>query len=328
MDNQEPKKGKQINKQNVIFIILLMGAMAFIAYMFNEKSINDAKFQSLQNEKNQLTSDIDNMNKMLKDFPGVDAMAGDLKKNLYNMLGKYDKLIQMDASKADSLGMQKERIIGLLNQINSLEKQNKLTVSELVDLKKENETLRVIMKDYISQIDKLNTLNMELRTDLDETNAKLSTTETERDLYKKDADDKTAQVKKGSILQAYGFTTTGMRLKLNKTTKETSKAKQAVQIKSSFTIGQNPITPSGNKVVYLQVVDPSGKTLQFRTNQVFKTESGTLPYSEKRTINYQNKSIGVAIFYDLRGKKLNKGVYKAKVYCDGNLIGTDTFTLK
>ena len=34
------------------------------------------------------------MNKMLKDFPGVDAMAGDLK-NLYNMLGKYDKLIQM-----------------------------------------------------------------------------------------------------------------------------------------------------------------------------------------------------------------------------------------
>ena len=80
--------------------------------------------------------------------------------------------------------------------------------------------------------------------------------------------------------------------------------------------------------MYLQVVDPSGKTLQFRTNQVFKTESGTLPYSEKRTINYQNKSIGVAIFYDLRGKKLNKGVYKAKVYCDGNLIGTDTFTLK
>ena len=205
--------------------------------------------------------------------------------------------------------MQKERIIGLLNQINSLEKQNKLTVSELVDLKKENETLRVIMKDYISQIDKLNTLNMELRTDLDETNAKLSTTET-KEIYTKKMQMINSPGKERT--QAYGFTTTGMRLKLNKTTKETSKAKQAVQIKSSFTIGQNPITPSGNKVVYLQVVDPSGKTLQFRTNQVFKTESGTLPYSEKRTIHYQNKSIGVAIFYDLRGKKLNKGVYKAK----------------
>ena len=165
-------------------------------------------------------------------------------------------------------------------------------------------------------------------TNLDQTTEKLSTTETERDLYKKDADDKTEQVRKGSILQAYGFTTTGMRLKLNKSVKATSKAKQTVQIKSSFTIGQNPITSAGDKVVYLQVVNPSGKTLQFRTNQVFKTDNGTLPYSEKRTINYQNKSIGVAIFYDLRGKKLSKGVYKSKVYCDGNLIGTDTFTLK
>ena len=99
MDNQEPKKGKQINKQNVIFIILLMGAMAFIAYMFNEKSINDAKFQSLQNEKNQLSSDIDNMNKMLKDFPGVDAMAGDLKKNLYNMPKKLLFLIVFNVIK-------------------------------------------------------------------------------------------------------------------------------------------------------------------------------------------------------------------------------------
>ena len=117
-------------------------------------------------------------------------------------------------------------------------------------------------------------------------------------------------------------------IKLNKSVKATSKAKQTVQIKSSFTIGQNPITSAGDKVVYLQVVDPSGKTLQFRTNQVFKTDNGTLPYSEKRTINYQNKSIGVAIFYDLRGKKLSKGVYKSNVYCDGNLIGTDTFTLK
>ena len=36
MDNQEPKKGKQINKQNVIFIILLMGAMASFTNNINQ----------------------------------------------------------------------------------------------------------------------------------------------------------------------------------------------------------------------------------------------------------------------------------------------------
>jgi hypothetical protein len=35
-----------------------------------------------------------------------------------------------------------------------------------------------------------------------------------------------------------------------------------------------------------------------------------------------------AIYYDIRDETLSKGNYKVSIYCDQNLIGSDSFTLK
>ena len=326
MSEIEPKANPnpKPNKVNLVLIILLMGSLASIAYFVSKQSTLNEDLQKLQANEKKMKDE----NKALVGLIDVEGSTGDLKKDLMGMLHQYDNLIKQDASKADSLGMQKERIMGLMQQINSLQKQRKITARDLIEMKKENETLRTIMKGYIAQIDKLNILNTELRFDLDRTETRLDSTSTERDMYRVEAERKTEQVKKGSVLQAYGFNSTGMLLKLNKTTKETERARRTIQIKSAFKIGANPIAYSGEKGVYMQVVDENGKTLQFRSNQVFSSNGTTIPYSEKRTIDYQNKSIDVAIYYDLRGKEISKGVYNIKIYCENNLIGTDTFTLK
>ena len=85
-------------------------------------------------------------------------------------------------------------------------------------MERENETLREIMKGYIKEIDQLNQLNKQIQTDLDETSEKLTTTETERDEYKKVAEETSEKVKQGAKLQAYSFTSSGMELKRNNTT--------------------------------------------------------------------------------------------------------------
>jgi hypothetical protein len=36
----------------------------------------------------------------------------------------------------------------------------------------------------------------------------------------------------------------------------------------------------------------------------------------------------MAIFYSQESQEFTKGTYKVKIYCDGQLIGTDSFTLK
>ena len=117
-------------------------------------------------------------------------------------------------------------------------------------------------------------------------------------------------------------------MKLNNTTEESNKAKNIVQIKSAFTISENPITPAGNKTVYLQVITPEGKTLQSSSGNIVSVDGGSIPYSDKKEIDYNNQRIDMAIYYRLNGEELTKGNYKVKIYCQGQLIGSDSFTLK
>jgi uncharacterized coiled-coil DUF342 family protein len=126
---------------------------------------------------------LNEVNKSIGSVVDIEGRSNDLKTNLTKMLSNYDELIKMDKSKADSLNIEKSKIQGLLNQINTLKNQGNLTYSKLLKMERENETLREIMKGYIKEIDQLNQLNKQIQTDLDETSEKLTTTETERDEY-------------------------------------------------------------------------------------------------------------------------------------------------
>ena len=59
-----------------------------------------------------------------------------------------------------------------------------------------------------------------------------------------------------------------------------------------------------------------------------QTDDGAIAYSDKKEIDYNNQSIDVAIFFNQSGKDFAKGAYKVKIFVDGQLIGTDSFTLK
>lgn len=312
--------GKKSNGAYLAIILLLLIGLGAMAFLWSKKNreLNDCS-----NENTTLKSDMEGMNQMMSGY--VDNMSNDLKADFKNMLKTYDALIEKDKSKADSLNMQKAKIQSLIDEI---DRNKKMSASQLFQLRKENETLRGIMKGYVVQIDSLNTLNLKLTSDLDQTTTKLNSTTEERDLYKADAEQKAEQVKKGSRLQAYGFTSVGLKMKLNNTTEVTNRAKSVVQIKSTFTVSENPITESGKKVVYMQVINPDGKTMQSRSSNTIQTELGNIAYSDKKEIDYQNQRIDLSIFYDLKGEEALKGNYKVKIYCEGNLIGTDSFTLK
>ena len=311
----EKKNGSQL-----LIIIALFIALAVMAFLWSKKNsaLNDCT-----NENLTLKSDMEGMNQMMSGY--VDNMSSDLKTDFKNMLATYDKLIEKDQSKADSLNIQKAKIQELVDE---LDRNKKMSASQLFQMRKENETLRKIMRGYVKHIDSLNTLNIKLTSDLDQKTTQLSSTTAERDQFKQIAEEKDAQVKKGSKLSAYGFHSVGLRMKLNNTTEETNRASKTIQIKSTFTIGSNPITNPGSKPVYMQVINPEGRTLQSKSNYTINIDGATIPYSDKKEIDYANESIDLSIFYDLKGEDAVKGNYKIKIYCDGNLIGTDSFSLK
>lgn len=315
---QTPKKNN--NGAFIAVILLLLIGLGVMSYLWSSKNseLNDC---TADNE--MLNADMNGMNEMLQGYVG--SMSNDLKTDFKNMLETYDALLEKDKSQADSINAQKAKIGELLEQIES---GKKLTARQLFLLRKENETLRDIMKGYIIQIDSLNTLNLKLTSDLDSTKTKLTSTAAEREQYKQEAEDKGNLIAKGSKLNAYGFSSMALKSKLNNTMTETNRAGNALQIVSSFSIGENKIATAGTKSVYMRIITPDGKTLQSRSGNVVSTENGQVPYSDKKDIQYNNESIDVSIYYSLNGEEIPKGNYQVKIYCQGQLIGSDSFTLK
>jgi len=311
---------KKSNGAFIAIILVLLVGLAVLATMWSSKN---SQLNDCSNENKLLKSDMAGMDQMMEGYVG--NLSSDLKTDFQNMLKTYDALIEKDESKADSLNIQKNKIQKLINEINT---NKKMSASQLFQLRKENETLRSIMKSYVMQIDSLNTLNLKLTSDLDQTTSKLTSTAVERDQYKQDAEEKAEQVKKGSRLQAYNFSSEGLKMKLNNTTEPTNRARNVIQMRSSFTISENPITAPGKKSVYMQIINPDGKTLQSKSSNTIATDLGTIAFSDKKEIDYQNQRVDLSIFYDLKGEEALKGNYKVKIYCEGILIGTDSFTLK
>lgn len=303
-----------------VILVLLALVAATMAFLWTKQK-SALKDCSAANES--LTKEMNDYANMLSGYS--EEITRDLKIDFKNMLETYDKLKAKDASKADSIEQQKAKIQELLDEIS----QNKrLSASQLQKLRTENETLRNIMKGYVKQIDSLNTLNLKLNSELETKTLQLTETSAERDDFKNKAEEATQQVKKGSKLSAYAFTSTGLRMKLNNTTEETNKAKNAVMVKSAFTIGENTIAKAGKRYVYLQVIDPSGKVLQSRASNTFQADEGVVAFSDKKEVDYSNSAVDMAIFYNNDGKEFDKGTYKVRVYCDGQLIGSDSFSLK
>lgn len=322
MNNLQEKKN---NGGYIAVIVVLAIGMAVLATMWSTKN---SQLNDCTNENTALKADMEGMNEMMQPYLGKDV-SNNLVKDFQNMLADYDKIIEQGRPEDQAaMSEQQTKIKGLLTELESAKKNGKVSASLLAKMKRENETLRQIMVSYVKQIDELNTKNMQLSSDLDKTSTELSSTKSERDKYKQDVDEKTEQVKKGARLQAFNFSSGGLKMRLNNTTDESSRARAVDQIKSSFTLSENPLTTPGRKVVYMQIINPDGKTLQSKSSNSVATDLGTIAFSDSKEIDYQNQRIDLAIYYDLKGEGAIKGNYKVKIYCDGALIGTDSFTLK
>lgn len=173
----EPKK-KGTGGYIAVIILLLIALGVMFYFLSAEKS----KVSECGDANTKLEKDMEGMNQMLEGYVG--NMSNDLKTDFQNMLKTYDALLEKDKSKADSINVQKERIEELLAEV----EKGKMTAYQLYELRKENETLRKIMKGYVVQIDSLNTLNLRLSNDLDSTSTQLNLTKEERDKIQEIAD--------------------------------------------------------------------------------------------------------------------------------------------
>jgi len=320
--NKEEGSGKKRDGLYIIIILLLLLGGGYMGYLISEKN---KTLNVCDDEKTALIAEMEALNVMMHD-QGL-AIGEDLRANLQNMIAQYDDMEITNQSMADSIQAQKDKIAGLIQELDATKGDKKRYMSKVYALQQETETLRNIMKDYIRTIDSLNTVNQGLVVDLDQTKENLNVVSTERDDYKNQTNELTDKVNKGSKLSASDFLTEGIKEKGTGSYKETDRAESCSHIRSCFTLGDNSIATPGNKTVYMRIVTPGGSVLYENNNNTFKSGDQSLLYSDKKTVNYQNAQIDLCIFYKLTST-IEKGNYIAQIYCEGTMIGSDTFVLK
>jgi len=243
-----------------------------------------------------------------------------IKEELTSMSKQYDNLKTNNKVLNEKLEVQKEKIAETLQKLKYVKSADRTKIKQLQD---ETETLKTIMKDFVKQIDALNTENKKLHkenTQITENyNHVISQTETLT--YLKDS--LSAQVMIAKELKAENISI----LSLNERDNTTSRARKFKKVKICFTIDDNVLAQKGSRFAYIRVAAPDGIILMNSESGMFNFHGREIAYSAKREVTYNGKKTDACTFY-ITDTELVPGKYDVDIFMDGSQIGESNFSLK
>lgn len=243
---------------------------------------------------------------------------------LTSTLDDYDDLnIQNDTLRAE-VEAQKAKIKDLMEKV----KKNKDLGWLLSKARKEAKTLRSIMKGYVVTIDSLNQANQLLTAENLTITQELGEVKGENEALSTQKTELESKLATGSVLHTLAMSTGAIYMRSSGKQVETTRAKKAQMVRSCFTVGANRTTSSGQRSMYLRIISPDGTVLPAADGVGRFDFNGVQgAYSAKRTVDYQNQSMEVCIFWEANGQ-MTSGEYTAQIYDLGEKIDESTFVLK
>lgn len=198
-------------------------------------------------------------------------------------------------------------------------KQVKATdAAEIMRLKKELATLRSILRSYVHEIDSLNRVNEQLRSENQQVKAQYTqATQTITNLST-EKETLSEKVAIASQLDATGISMVGQ----NKRGKKARKVKDVKKFVVSFVIARNITAQAGNRSIYVRITKPNNEVLT--NGGTFVYENRNLEYSAKKDIEYNGEATSVTVYWDVN-EFLSKGTYRVSVFADGHNIGNASF---
>jgi hypothetical protein len=97
------------------------------------------------------------------------------------------------------------------------------------------------------------------------------------------------------------------------------------QLRVCFTLEENQLVKSGEKTIYVQIVNPKNQIISAGNTSVESDLNVKLQYSASVETNYKKEDTDVCTYVNLEQKKTIKGKYKINIYHDFVKIGTAVF---
>jgi hypothetical protein len=270
--------------------VLLAGALAYIWYQKNQL-VNE-----LTVEKEELT-----------------AQMIDLQNDYATLSSDYDTInSQLDSSR--------EEVSQLIQRIKKTEATNR---SKIRQYEKELGTLRSIMRNYIVQIDSLNTLNKKLTADAAAARREAAESRKKSETLSKKVEDLTGQVAVGSVIKARGLNLEAF----NSSDKKTDRSSRVKRMIATLSLVENDLAPKGPVRVYIRVKGPDGVLLTNSTQRTFNYGGEPLVCSASREVDYQGKEVELGIYLN-EIASFAKGIYTVEAYTEQAKLGEAELMLR
>ena len=276
-------------KKHILIIVciaagILLGVLGFIIWSqhstINEQQVETQKLQQEQKDMQDLLE----MGKL-----NLEEQYEQFSREY----SEYSRTITNDSLVAQ-LTREQMRYQKLLEEL----KQTKATdAREITRLRKELETVRGVLRDYIRQVDSLNQVNRTLVTENTEIKGRLE--ESHRvnlDLQ----EEKEKLTEKVTIAAQLDATNISMSI-LNKRNKVTKKIKDCKTIQVNFNISRNVTAANGQRALYVRIQTPSGEILNGGGS--FPYENRQLEYSMKKLVEYTGEEVAVVTYWTVTAMK-------------------------
>ena len=290
------EESRDVKKANLPLIVL--GAIAAVlaivlAYVWftNYKLVGQ-----LNEEKEELTQQ---MISLREDY---DTLSSD-----------YDEInAQLDSSR--------EQVNQLIERLKETEARDRAKIRKY---EKELGTLRSIMRNYIVQIDSLNTLNKKLTADAAAARREAEVSKARSEELSQKVEHLSGQVAAGSVIKARGLVIEPY----DGSGKVNERSSRVVKMLTSLTLIENDLAPKGPVRVYIRVKDPSGVLLTNASSRNFTCGGEPLMASASREVDYQGSEVDLSIYLnDI--SSYQKGIYTVEAYTSQTKLGSAEVLLR
>ena len=219
--------------------------------------------------------------------------------------------------KLESEKLKTQRLLEELRQVKTSD------AAEIMRLKKELKTVRAVLRSYVMQIDSLNRINQALTAENQQVKKQYSEATRQITTLSREKKNLNEKVTLAAQLDATNIVATP----LNKRGKAAKKVKDAKKIAISFTIVKNITASTGNKTLYVRIAKPDNEVLTKSASNTFEYEDRSIAYSIKKYFEYTGEELTQTVYWDVE-EFLAAGTYKVYLFCDGNMIGQGSFSMK
>jgi len=253
---------------------------------------------------------------------GLEQQKAEIEIELQDLIANYDEVIQENELKDKDLISARERIEILLDSVRGAE----ANIGLIRRYKAEIGRLKDERKLLFRRADSLLKANQMLAIQMDSTNTVLSETIRIVDSVGEENIAMANTIKKGSVVKATDLRGEAVIVRKSGKIVDTRRASRADKVRICFTLAPNIIAQTGDRLLFVQVINPENNLLGERTSIEF--EEGTLNYSATTKVFYEQEELDVCVLVDATEENLVAGRYIINVFDGPDQVATATMMLK